>query len=53
MIEDKKCPKCGKKASWDRTLGCYTCECGCDFTSDGTVFAPRSRWGDETGEYFE
>ena len=30
MIEDKKCPKCGKMATWDRTLGCYSCDgCGC------------------------
>ena len=52
MIEDKKCPKCGKMASWDRTLGCYTCQCGCDFDSNGTVFTPRSQWGEETGERF-
>jgi len=50
--EMKKCPKCGKPAAWNRSLGCYTCECGCDFDSNGTVFAPRSQWGEETGERF-
>jgi len=52
MIEDKKCPKCGKATPWDRMLGCYVCPCGCDFDSNGTVFAPREYWGEETGESF-
>lgn len=28
-----------------------TCECGRDYNLDGALLAPRSQWGEETGEY--
>ena len=52
MIEDKKCPKCGRPASWDYSGGCYHCEhCDIDFDAN-QIFAPRRSWGEETGEVF-
>ena len=27
-----------------------TCECGRDYSFDGSLLAPRSQWGYETGE---
>ena len=52
MIGDKKCPECGRPASWDYATGCYHCEqCGIDF-DENQVFAPRRSWGEETGEVF-
>lgn len=27
-----------------------TCECGADYNMSGSVLAPRSQWGEETGE---
>lgn len=52
MIEDNKCPECGRYASWDFAIGCYRCEyCGIDFCGN-QIFAPRRSWGEETGEVF-
>jgi len=27
-----------------------TCECGADYNMSGQLLAPRSQWGEETGE---
>jgi hypothetical protein len=27
-----------------------TCDCGRDYNMNGTLLAPRDRWGEETGE---
>jgi len=52
MIEDKKCPECGRPASWDYASGCYHCEhCNIDF-DENQIFASRRSWGEETGEVF-
>ena len=29
-----------------------TCECGADYNSSGQALAPRSQWGEETGEHW-
>lgn len=44
-----RCP-CG------REVLCYgftnTCLCGRDFNMSGSELAPRSQWGEETGEHY-
>jgi Zn finger protein HypA/HybF involved in hydrogenase expression len=44
------CKVCGHKVTlWDSFLN--TCEnCGTDYNGCGQVLAPRSQWGEETGE---
>ncbi len=39
---------CGRTVS----LGCFTntCRCGRDYNMNGSLLAPRSCWGEETGE---
>ena len=39
---------CGREVSLDG----FTCPCDCgrDYNSSGTLLAPRSQWGEETGE---
>jgi hypothetical protein len=38
----------------EMTLGRFTntCECGRDYNSAGQMLAPRSQWGEETGETY-
>jgi hypothetical protein len=42
------------KCQCGRTLVCdgftTTCDCGRDYNWSGTLLAPRSCWGEETGE---
>jgi hypothetical protein len=42
------------KCSCGRMIGCYnftnTCSCGADYNFSGSKLAPRSQWGEETGE---
>lgn len=41
---------CGcKVALWNFT---NTCDCGIDYNSSGQKLAPRSQWGQETGEHW-
>jgi hypothetical protein len=42
------CP-CGKEV--ELTGFTNTCDCGKDYDRSGTLLAPRSQWGEETGEY--
>ena len=42
-----KCP-CGRKVYL--TGFTNTCECGRDYNMSGSLLAPRSQWGEETGE---
>lgn len=47
-----KCDRCGREVQ----LGNFTntCKCGADYNSTGSRLAPRSQWGEETGErWFE
>ncbi len=39
---------CGKEVSLSNFTN--TCECGADYNSSGQLLAPRSQWGEETGE---
>jgi hypothetical protein len=39
---------CGRKVWCDGFTN--TCECGRDYNWNGTQLAPRSCWGEETGE---
>jgi hypothetical protein len=39
---------CGKKVAC--TSFTNTCSCGADYSMDGSQLAPRSQWGEETGE---
>jgi hypothetical protein len=46
-------PAVGKCACGRRVLLAgftNTCECGRDYNMNGTLLAPRSQWGEETGE---
>lgn len=43
-----RCP-CGKAVSLDDAW-LNICSCGRDFDGAGNVLAPRSQWGEETGE---
>jgi len=42
------CVRCGAHV----TLSGFTntCECGADYNGAGELLAPRSQWGEETGE---
>lgn len=43
------CDRCGAWLElWDAFL--TTCECGADYNGGGQLLAPRSQWGEETGE---
>ena len=42
-----KC-SCGREVQLDHFTN--TCDCGLDYNSSGTLLAPRSQWGEETGE---
>jgi len=39
---------CGKEVLCDRFTN--TCDCGRDYNGFGQKLAPRSQWGEETGE---
>lgn len=41
---------CGRLVTLDR--GDTSCECGRDYNSAGQELAPRSQWGEETGESY-
>lgn len=41
--------ECGREVSLDGFTN--TCECDRDYNSAGQLLAPRSQWGEETGEY--
>lgn len=43
-----ECDRCRREVE----LGRFTneCECGADYNSAGQLLAPRSQWGEETGE---
>lgn len=40
--------RCGRKVYCDGFTN--TCDCGRDYNWNGTLLAPRSQWGEETGE---
>lgn len=40
---------CGKAVGLDGFTN--ECECGRDYNSSGQLLAPRSQWGEETGEH--
>ena len=42
------CEVCGRRVELDGFT--CTCECGADYNSSGQRLAPRSQWGEETGE---
>jgi len=44
-----KCP-CGERITLSHFTN--TCSCGRDYNSSGTELAPRSQWGEETGETY-
>jgi glycyl-tRNA synthetase (class II) len=44
-----KC-SCGQEVSCDSFTN--TCRCGADYNFSGTRLAPRSQWGEETGEHW-
>lgn len=39
---------CGREVSFQHFTN--TCDCGRDYNSSGQELAPRSQWGEETGE---
>lgn len=39
---------CGREVQLDHFTN--TCDCGADYNSSGSLLAPRSQWGEETGE---
>lgn len=39
---------CGEEIEFSRFTN--TCSCGADYNSSGQLLAPRSQWGEETGE---
>lgn len=41
---------CGEKV-WCMEFT-QTCECGADYNMSGQRLAPRSQWGEETGEHW-
>lgn len=43
------CEDCSRKVYLEHFTN--TCECGADYNSSGTRLAPRSQWGEETGEH--
>lgn len=42
------CEMCGRKVCLDGFTN--TCQCGADYNMSGQRLAPRSQWGEETGE---
>lgn len=44
------CDDCGKPVELDAFTN--TCECGADYNWSGQRLAPRSQWGEETGEHW-
>ncbi len=46
-----KC-RCGKKLSLDSSWANECEECGREYNGFGQLLAPRSQWGEETGEIF-
>jgi len=42
--------KCGEKILCEAYTN--TCDCGVDYGMDGGKLAPRSQWGEETGENY-
>lgn len=42
------CDCCGAEVSLGRFTN--TCDCGADYNGSGDLLAPRSQWGEETGE---
>ena len=40
---------CGEEVHLDGFTN--TCDCGADYDSNGNLLAPRSQWGEETGEH--
>ena len=45
------CPECGRDVELRNFTN--TCECGADYNFNGTRLAPRSQWGEETGENWQ
>lgn len=43
-----RCEDCGREVAL--TGFTNTCECGADYNMSGSRLAPRSQWGEETGE---
>lgn len=43
-----KC-SCGRRIELDHFTN--ACDCGWDYNSSGDLLAPRSQWGEETGEH--
>lgn len=41
---------CGKLLGMSRPGADINCDCGRSYTSSGQLLAPRSQWGEETGE---
>ena len=51
QVKEIKC-ECGHSLQlWAFTNTCNVC--GSDYTRDGQLLAPRSQWGEETGESLE
>lgn len=44
-----ECNQCGKDVELHGFTN--TCECGVDYNMSGQELAPRSQWGEETGEH--
>jgi hypothetical protein len=51
-VKKIECKACGREVllydSWANT-----CDCGAEYNGFGQRLAPRSQWGDETGEVFD
>ena len=47
---DIRCGKCGRYVAIDPGAFTSSCDCGTDYNWNGTLLAPRSQWGEETGE---
>jgi len=45
------CNRCGEEVGLHGFTN--TCECGADYNMNGEALAPRSQWGEETGESVE
>lgn len=43
-----KCSRCGEEVYCRGFTN--TCDCGADYNHAGQLLAPRSQWGEETGE---
>lgn len=48
MDKTIKCRNCGELVTC--TGFTNTCDCGTDYNHAGQMLAPRSQWGEETGE---